>query len=67
MSAVLDMRSHPKYYIFYTSRVSGAITDLLFCIEGVVAMDPEHDAHKQLKAIVIITPRTRDKSALKSG
>ena len=46
---------------FYTSHVSGAISDLLFCIGGIVVMDPEHDTHKQLKAIVIITPRIRDR------
>ena len=45
----------PSTVFFCTSRVNGALTDLLFCVGGLsvaVAMDSERDAYKQIEAIV---------------
>ena len=31
-SAVFDIRPHPEYFIFRTSQLNSALTDLLICI-----------------------------------
>ena len=50
LSAIFDTTSPPRVL-----RVNSILTDLLLCVEGsavALVMDPEHDAYKQIEAIV---------------